>query len=328
MLEGDDVEVAGGTGENVDLADDLLHGHNLEAFHAGLQCADGVDLSDEHSGAGATHGEGAALADVAVAADQSSLATDHHVSSPHNAVGEGVAASIDVVELGFGHAVVHVDGREQELALGGHLLQSVHTGGGLLADTLALRRHAAVLGLVRRNGVLQELEDALELGVVGAVGVGQRAVLGVLLLELLALVNQESGITTVVHQLVAAIGARHSEHLLGAPPVLGEGLALPSEHSRCAGLRDRGSSMILSGEDVAASPPHLGTEGMQGLDEDTSLDGHVEATADVQTLEGLRGAVLLSCVHQAWHLVLGQGQLLAAELGQAHVLNLGVRHGD
>merc|ERR1711982_297026 len=136
--------------------------------HACLQSADGVDLGDEHACARTTEGEGAALADIAVAADESTLAADHHISGAHDAVGEGVAAAINVVELGLGHAVVHVDGREQELSLQRHLLQAVHTGGGLLADATALLGHAGPLGLVLGDGFPQGLQDALELGVGGA----------------------------------------------------------------------------------------------------------------------------------------------------------------
>ena len=36
VIQGDDLEVAGGRGENVNLAHDLLNRHHLEAFHARL----------------------------------------------------------------------------------------------------------------------------------------------------------------------------------------------------------------------------------------------------------------------------------------------------
>merc|ERR1719329_1219097 len=147
----------------------------------------------------------AALANITEATDQGTLASDHHISGSHDGVGQRVTAAVDIVELGLCHTVVDVDGWEQELALGGHLLQAVHTCGGLLAHTLALGCHAGVLGLVGGNGVLQELQDALVLGIVGAAGVGQAAVLGILLLELLALVDEQSGITAVIDELVAAV---------------------------------------------------------------------------------------------------------------------------
>merc|ERR1712025_1191448 len=62
VFQSDDVEVASGRGEDVNLANNLLHSHNLEAFHARLQGADGVALSNQHARTRATKGEGAALA--------------------------------------------------------------------------------------------------------------------------------------------------------------------------------------------------------------------------------------------------------------------------
>ena len=52
---------------------------DLVALHRGLQRADRVDLGDDHARALAAQRLGAALADVAVAADDGGLAGDHHV---------------------------------------------------------------------------------------------------------------------------------------------------------------------------------------------------------------------------------------------------------
>merc|ERR1719181_1750181 len=84
--------------------------------------------------------------------------------------------------------------------------------------------------------------------------------------------------------------------------------------------------MVLGAEDVARAPANSGTKSSQGLDQHTSLDGHVQRTVDVQTLEWLTGAELLAGCHETGHLVLSQIQLLAAEFGKAHVLHLGVSH--
>ena len=79
---------------------------------------------------------GAALADVAVAADDGDLAADHHVGGAVDAVDERVAAAVEVVELRLGDRVVDVDGREQQRAGLDHLVEPVHAGGGLLGDAL------------------------------------------------------------------------------------------------------------------------------------------------------------------------------------------------
>merc|ERR1719291_941816 len=84
--------------------------------------------------------------------------------------------------------------------------------------------------------------------------------------------------------------------------------------------------MVLGTENVARAPAHLGTKGREGLDENTCLNRHVQRAIDVQSLEWLRRSVLLARSHQARHLVLCQGKLLAPKLGQTHVFHLGVRH--
>ena len=109
-----------------------------------------------------------------------------------------MAAAVDVVKLGLRHAVVDVDRREEQLPLRRHLLQPVHTGGGLLAHAMAVRRHLRPLLRVHAEGVLDDLEHALELRVRGAVRVRQGLVLRVLLLELLALVDQAKSLNIVV----------------------------------------------------------------------------------------------------------------------------------
>ena len=82
----DDVEVAGRGDEDVGDADDVLERGDLEAVHGGLQRADRVDLGDDHPGALAAQRVGAALAHVAVAADDGDLAADQHVGGAVDAV--------------------------------------------------------------------------------------------------------------------------------------------------------------------------------------------------------------------------------------------------
>ena len=69
-----------------------------------------------------------------------------------------------------------------------------------------------------------------------------------------------------------------------------------------AGGGDSRSGVVLSGEDVAAGPAHLGAEGHQGLDQNGGLDRHVQGTRDAGALEGLLSAVLGPQGHQARHL--------------------------
>src|SRR5437764_765699 len=74
--------------------------------------------------------------DVAVAEDDGDLAADHDVGGAVDAVDEGVADPVEVVELRLRNGVVDVDGREQQRVLLGPLVEAVDAGGGLLGDAL------------------------------------------------------------------------------------------------------------------------------------------------------------------------------------------------
>ncbi len=136
--DGDDVAVAGGGDEDVGARHDFLEPAHLIALHRRLQGADRVDLGDDHAGALAAQRGGAALADVAVAADDRDLAADHHVGGAVDPVDQRVAAAVEVVELRLGDRVVDVDRREQQVAGLGQLVEAVDAGRGLLGDPLDL----------------------------------------------------------------------------------------------------------------------------------------------------------------------------------------------
>ena len=81
------------------VGEDLVEGGDLVAVHRRLQRADRVDLGDDDAGALAAQRLRAALADVAVAADDGDLAADEDVGGAVDAVDERVAAAVLVVEL-------------------------------------------------------------------------------------------------------------------------------------------------------------------------------------------------------------------------------------
>ena len=257
--EHDDVLVTGGGNEDVHGGDEVIEGVDLEAFHEGLEGADGIDLRDVDTAARTLHGSGATLADVTVTVDEDLLAAEHDVGGAVKAVGEGVAATVDVVELGLGDAIVDVDRGEEELALGGHLLQAVDTSGGLLGDTADDLGHLGPLLRIDVKGGGDDAEDALELGVVGGGRVGLLAGLGELGLGLDTFVDEEGDVTAVIDDHVRTVAVGPGKGLLGAPPVLFEGLTLPGEDLTGTGLGDGGSGVVLGGEDVARAPADLGT---------------------------------------------------------------------
>merc|ERR1712032_1616177 len=181
VLQSDDGEVASSCGEDINFVDNGLQCDNLEAFHARLQRADWIDLRDQDACACPTHGKSATLSDVTIAANESTFASNHNIGSAHNAVRQGVPATIHIVEPRLCHAVVHVDSWEQQLTFRRHFLESMNSSSGLLADTVARGCHARIFGFVRWDTVFQELKDALEFSVVSACWVRESAVLGKLL---------------------------------------------------------------------------------------------------------------------------------------------------
>ena len=284
VLHADHVTVARRGDDDVGARQGVLEGGDLEPVHGGLQGADRVDLGHDDPGALATQGLGAALADVAVAADDGDLAADQDVGGTVDAVDERVAAAVLVVELRLGHRVVHVDGREEELAAALHLVEAVDAGGRLLGDALDGVGGGGEAARLLGDDRAEELEDdSVLLGVLGGGGGDDAG-----LLELEALVDQERGITTIVEDRRGAILAGPGQGLVGAPPVLLERLTLPCEDRNALGVLgsairadgDRRGGVVLCGEDVAAGPAHLGAKRYEGLDQHGSLDGHVKAAGD------------------------------------------------
>mmetsp|Transcript_27939 Transcript_27939/g.75484 ORF Transcript_27939/g.75484 Transcript_27939/m.75484 type:complete len:564 (-) Transcript_27939:105-1796(-) len=318
----DDVLVAGGGDEDVGGLQHILQGSDLVALHGGLQGADGVNLRHHHAGTASLQGASATLAHITVASHECGLAGNHDVSGAHDAIGQRVTAAIHVVKLGLGDGVVDVDGGEQQAAHLLHLIQPLHTGGGLLRHTHDVLGHAGPAGGVLGQAIPNDAQHNLELSVGGGVWVGQDlVVLGVSGLGLDTLVDEEGSITTIIHQQVGAVTLRPHQGLVGAPPVLLQSLPLPGKH--CRGVaRNGGGGVVLGAEDVAGAPADLGTQGSQGLNQHGSLDGHVEGAHDLGALQGLGGAELRAAGHQAGHLSLSQVDLQAAEVRLSDVLDL------
>mmetsp|Transcript_39319 Transcript_39319/g.70433 ORF Transcript_39319/g.70433 Transcript_39319/m.70433 type:complete len:422 (+) Transcript_39319:272-1537(+) len=275
VLGHDDVLITGGGDENIGVGKAVFQGAHLVAVHAGLEGADGIDLGDKGAGASGLHGHGRALAHVTESGDEGNLAGKHDVGGAHDAVREGVTAAVHVVELRLGDRVVDVNSGEQQGAAVLHLVQALDAGGGLLGYSADLVGHLGPLAGDLGQGLLDDLEHDLELGVVGGVRVGHGAVLLEQILSLAALVDQQGSITAIVHDQVAPVRVGPGEALLSAPPVLLQGLSLPGEAG--SGVAGNGSGgVVLSGEDVARAPADGGAQRGEGLDQDGGLDGHVQ----------------------------------------------------
>ena len=239
---------------------------------------------------------GAALADFAEPAHDGDLAAEHDVGRAREAVGQRVAAAVDVVELALGHRVVDVDGGEEQRARFHHLIETVHAGRRLLADA-ADRRGDARPARPLSFAIDRLIRSRMTPHSSGCrVGVERRHVPG--LLELRALVHHQRRVAAIVHDQRRAGAVGPLERFARAPPVLLERLALPGEHRRAlrlprraAGFRpaddDGGGGVILRREDVARDPAHVGAELGQRLDEHGRLNRHVQAAHDAGAGERL-----------------------------------------
>ncbi len=204
----------------------------------------------------------------------------------------------------------------------------MHAGGRLLGHAPDARRDLGVTLRILGQRAGQQLEDDAELLRVRSRRVRNRAGQ----LELAALVNQQRGVAAVVEDHVRA-AVEAVQGLLGAPPILLERLALPrvDRHAlRVLGGAVRADDngrrgVILGREDVAGHPANLGTQRDQSLDQHRRLDRHVQRAHDLRARQRLGVAVLAAGRHQARHLMLGQTDLVAAELGQGQIGDLEVQ---
>ena len=177
-----------------------------------------------------------------------------------------------------------------------------------------------LLRVLREGAAHERLEDAELLGVL--LGGGGHLTGG---LPLLALVDEHRGVATVVEDHVGEPATGPGQDLLGAVPVLLEGLALPGEDRHALGVLggavrahdDGRGGLVLGGVDVAGGPADLGTERGQRLDEHRGLHGHVQRAGDAGAAERLAVTELGAQGHQPRHLVLGKTDLVAAGLGEA-----------
>jgi len=59
----------------------------------------------------------------------------HHVRRALDSIGQRLAAAVQIVELGFGDRIVHVDGGYQQRAGLLHLIKAVHAGSCFFGNT-------------------------------------------------------------------------------------------------------------------------------------------------------------------------------------------------
>ena len=288
---GDDVLVAGGGDEDVGRLDDVLERGDLVALHGRLQRADRVDLGDDDAGALAAQRLGAALADVAVAADHGHLAADHHVGGAVDAVDQRVAAAVEVVELRLGDRVVDVDRREEQLALsrpsrrarctpvvvssvtplmpGGDAWSSA-AGPRAAMRCSSVEDDAELLRVGRRRRRARRRRSRTRRPC-GPAAWRRRRRRG----SCSGRRRRASAATCSVHHQYSSSVSPFQAKTGHAAGLLGRAVGADG---------DRGGGVVLGREDVAGGPADLGAERGQRLDEHGGLDGHVQRARDARAL--------------------------------------------
>ena len=244
------------------------------------------------------------------------LAGNHHVGRALDAVDQRVAAAVEIVELRLGDRVVHVEGRDEQLALLLQLVEAMHAGRGFFRNAAPflhdLVKDIRVLGV---DALEQVLDHRL------LVGTGWRVHPVAAFFELVAFVQEKRHVAAVVHDELRAFAVWVTDRVPGAIPILLERLAFPGK-DRHASFSDGRGGVILGGENVAGRPAHVGTEGDQRLDQHRRLDRHVQRAGDAHAGQRLARCVLFPDRHQAGHFLLGDRDFLAAPVGEGDVGDL------
>ncbi len=220
-----DVDIPGGRHVNIPETQHVLEPRDLKPGHRRLERADRVDLGDNDARAKPVHGLRASFSDIAIAQDHGHLARDHHIRRALDAIRQGFAAAVKVIELGFGHRIIHVDGRDQQFSLFLHLVEPMDAGRRFLRNAFPLLDHTPPFPGIVLQDLLQKLE---QLNFVLRVDLLIED-LGVLF-GVITQMDHERRVPSVIHNEIRSFAARKIERLKRAPPVLLERLPFPREH--------------------------------------------------------------------------------------------------
>mmetsp|Transcript_14753 Transcript_14753/g.12570 ORF Transcript_14753/g.12570 Transcript_14753/m.12570 type:complete len:401 (-) Transcript_14753:92-1294(-) len=320
--------VAGGSDKDVALGNNSVDLDNFETFHTGLEGTDGVNFGDKDGGTSGFHGISATFSDITETADKDLLTSDHDISSSHDTVGEGVSATILVVEFGLGDRVIDVDAWAWEFSGLFKIVKSVDTCGGFLRDTGEFSgQFSESLGVFGDN-FLEELEESLLIFRFILGGIGEGSVLFIFLFPFNTVEEKHSSITTIINNSVGALTILEGQGLEGAPPVFITSFTLPGEDLSGVLVSDGSSSLVLGGVDVAGAPSNISTEGFEGFEQDSGLDGNVKRTHKSASLKRLGGTEFFSAGHKTGHFDFGNFDFLSSPLVETDIGNLRLLHLD
>ena len=129
-------------------------------------------------------------------------------------------------------------------------------------------------------------------------------------------------VTTIIQDHIqGAVCSSEEQGLFNTPVSFFNRLSFPGKHTDTCSSNGR-SGMILCGEDVAGAPFYLSTEGHKGLDQHGSLDGHVQATSDPGTFQGLLCTIFFTNGHQTGHFCFSKTDFFATPFSQGDIFYL------
>ena len=202
VFKRDNAAVAGAGDVEVSIRESIFHCANLKTCHARLQCADGVNFGDEDTGALIAQCFGATFAHIAVTADNSGFTGNHHIQRPFDAVGQTVAAAVNVVKFAFGDRIVDIDRREKKFAAFHHLFEAVDSGSGFFRNSAdSLGKFGPAAGMFGKFP-FQKVIDDLEFS-----DIGRLIENGGIFFCGDTPVDEQSGISTVIDELIRVIEA-------------------------------------------------------------------------------------------------------------------------
>ena len=159
MLLGDDIVAASDGHEYVALRCGLSHTHNLETIHHGLHRLDRIHLCDNHFRAKALGSHRHALAAPAIAGDNDIFPGHNQVGGPVDAIPDGLARAITVVEEMLAGGVVHKHHRESQPPFTVHRLQTEDSGRGLLAPADDIRDQLRIVLVDHSHKISPIIDD-------------------------------------------------------------------------------------------------------------------------------------------------------------------------
>mmetsp|Transcript_6806 Transcript_6806/g.9718 ORF Transcript_6806/g.9718 Transcript_6806/m.9718 type:complete len:449 (-) Transcript_6806:68-1414(-) len=316
--------VTSGGDKDIGETNNFFKGGDSVSLHTGLKSTDGIDFSDVNDTSIGTHGGGTSLTNITVSADNSLLTGHHDIGGTHKTIGKRMLASVKVIELGLSDGVIDVDGREKKGSSLFHGIQTVDTGSGLLGNTLTARGNLVpLIGFTGFQKTLDDGQNNLEFSIVGGGRIGKSSVSQECIFGLLTLMDKKSHISTIIDNDVTsvtlAIIFRPCQGIESALPVFLKGFTLPGKDSSGLVTGNGSSGVILSGENVTRAPTDITTKSLQGFDEDSSLDGHVQRSGNTGFIERGIGSEFFTAFHQTGHLYLSKFNVLATVIGQRNI---------